>query len=112
VVLVVFAALAVSIGSLLAAFLGWREAGMYREERFSAEDEAELQRNYADKLKSEADYMHTRVALLRESLNSAEDENEKLACQLADLHAGLRTDFHKRSAEEWQAWAKSVVEAG
>lgn len=104
-----FACLASMLASFAYGFIAYRDVSRIRNENYVLKQEEYAARERCDKLAREVEYVHARLATVRDKYLCIQDEIVDLRTEMANIHASLKTNLTKRRLKEWQALAKELT---
>lgn len=100
-VVLAFVCLACTLAGLAYGFVAYCEVSEIRDENYALKQDEYAARERCDKLTREVEYVHTRLATVRDKYICLEDETNDLRAEMANIQASLKTNAKKRTVEEW-----------
>jgi len=102
-------ALACTLASAAYGIIAYIDVSRVRNENYALQQEEYAARERCDKLAREVEYVHARLATVRDKYLCIQDEVVDLRTEMANIHASLKTNLTKRRLKEWQALAKELT---
>lgn len=102
-------ALACTLASAAYGIIAYIDVSRVRNENYALKQEEYAARERCDKLAREVEYVHSRLASLRDRYDCIQDEVTDLRAEAANIYASLSTNINRRTLAEWRELAKELT---